>query len=718
MVRPSTPFLRFAFVGFLLAGSPSLTAQQPYAQYGSGVATMRSTFNPRTAILAPRIPQTATPPVVLPRPSVIPPGEYQKRKAVAPRIPQSVAASIQARTPWGDPVPAPRLPLSLAPTLGFAGIPNTQYTPPSSNIAVGPEDVIQTVNSVISRFSRSGELTSSIDLLVWFAGSTSTVCPGGSCIVGDVTITYDQIHGHFILMAHALNTNNSTSYLMLSVSNTARFGDAWTNWILDMRKDGSTDTTNWGDFPQPGLDANAFYVTTLQFSFSTFVYQYSKVRIIRKTDLYNFALQQLPYRDIFNLMNEDGTPASTLQVPHLRGRVEVGTSTGVMVNSSDVEGADYYTLWLINNPVSDNPTVTRHTLKNVWKYGYPAAAPQLGSAVKLDTGPASIAKAVMRDGLVYFALNTGYTDEPVTVTYSVVDVANKKVTLQQRWTNGNFFYPAFDVPASTGPGNTLPNNLIVGTTTAAGALSYAGVSGVKTGENAYTVSGNGTEARWGDYFGASVDPIQGGLWITGEYAKSLVSWGTWNAYFPWATSQEFTDVPPTSSAFSPVNVMRLWGITQGCTPTAFCPQGTLTRRQMAVFIIRALYGDTFAYPGTPYFTDVPVSDSTFPYVQKMRELGITVGCTATAFCPEMPLERWMGATFIIRAKMMKLFGDSFAFPPTGYFTDVPANHVAFPFVQKMRELGYTVGCTATEFCPQQPLTREAAAVFLVRAFLN
>jgi hypothetical protein len=709
-----------AIVLSLSAGilSPGLAQVRPYAQYGSGVATKYAYFDPSAQLPPNRTPGTSNYTVVtLPRPTVLPTSEYQLRKSIPVPPAQGGAPSIVARTPSGAAAPNPRLPLALAPTISMDGLGQTNYTPPSPAIAAGPEDVLQVVNSAIAHYSRSGELLGTADLKQWFAIFLPTICSSGVCTLGDVTITYDQMHGRFILMLQAADMTARTSYLLLSVSNAATYAGGWKNWALDETLDGSTASTNWGDFPQPGLDPVAFYATTLQFSFSAGTYRYSKVRIFKKTDLYNTALTQLPYHDIFNLMNEDNTPASTLQVPHLRGRTEVATSTGYIINSSDVDQADYYTLWTINNPASDSPTVTRTTVPNAWKYGYPASAPQLGSAVLLDTGPSSISNAVMRDGLIYFALNTGYTDQPVTVTYGIVDAVSKKLTFQQRFVNGNFFYPAFDVPASVGPGNVLPNNLVVGTTTsAAGALTYAGINNIVAGQSPYTLSGS--PARWGDFFRASVDPLNGGLWASGEYAKGTATWGTWNTYFPWATSQEFTDVDPTMPSFSFINVLKLWGITGGCTPTTYCPGQSVTRAQMAVFIIKSLYGNTFAYADTPYFTDVPANDPYFPYIQKLKETGITSGCTTTQFCPTDPITRWQGAVFVVKAKMAKLFGDNFGFPATAYFTDVPSSDPSFPFVQKLRELGYTTGCGTGTFCPSAPLTREAMAVYLVRAFLN
>jgi hypothetical protein len=51
----------------------------------------------------------------------------------------------------------------------------------------------------------------------------------------------------------------------------------------------------------------------------------------------------------------------------------------------------------------------------------------------------------------------------------------------------------------------------------------------------------------------------------------------------------------------------------------------------------------------PYFTDVPVTSPYFSYVQKLRQLGITAGCTATTFCPDDKLTRGQMAVFLIRA---------------------------------------------------------------------
>ena len=71
---------------------------------------------------------------------------------------------------------------------------------------------------------------------------------------------------------------------------------------------------------------------------------------------------------------------------------------------------------------------------------------------------------------------------------------------------------------------------------------------------------------------------------------------------------------------------------------------------MAVFIIRSvLGGDTFTFQAAPLFTDVPTTHVFFKYIQKMKELGSTSGCTTTTYCPEDPVTRGQMAVFLARA---------------------------------------------------------------------
>jgi hypothetical protein len=148
-----------------------------------------------------------------------------------------------------------------------------------------------------------------------------------------------------------------------------------------------------------------------------------------------------------------------------------------------------------------------------------------------------------------------------------------------------------------------------------------------------------------------------------------------------------TDSTGVAGDWRYIEVMYRRGYTKGCDATndgqrRFCPTRTLTRGEMAVFIIRAKMNSVFPTvtsgaftttscqpPGTaltvtqigdqfglyagcnPYFTDVPTTHVYYAFIQKMRELRIANG---TSFSPatysaEATLSRGQLMTFLVRA---------------------------------------------------------------------
>ncbi len=185
-----------------------------------------------------------------------------------------------------------------------------------------------------------------------------------------------------------------------------------------------------------------------------------------------------------------------------------------------------------------------------------------------------------------------------------------------------------------------------------------------------------------------------------------------------ANTQIFTDVPPSAYYFDFTNLMAIDGITAGCStnPPEYCPNDSITREQMAVFVVVSVIGgDSFAYTAKPYFTDVPSNSPFFSFIQKLRDLGITAGCSATEFCPYDTVTRDEMAAFIIRSRYE---ATPFTYPATPYFSDEPPTDVFFPFVQKMAQDGITAGCGGGLYCPTQTLNRGQMAVFIVTGALN
>jgi hypothetical protein len=184
------------------------------------------------------------------------------------------------------------------------------------------------------------------------------------------------------------------------------------------------------------------------------------------------------------------------------------------------------------------------------------------------------------------------------------------------------------------------------------------------------------------------------------------------------TAEIFVDVTPPDYFFDFANIMYTAGITAGCStsPLDYCSDSTTTRGEMAVFLIVAIEGgNSFTYTTTPYFTDVPPSSPYFKFIQKLKDLGITGGCTATTYCPNDSVTRGEMAVFIIASRYETT---PYTYPSTPYFTDVPPSNPFFKFIQKMAQTGITAGCAPEMYCPNDTLTRGQMAVFIVTGLLN
>ena len=117
----------------------------------------------------------------------------------------------------------------------------------------------------------------------------------------------------------------------------------------------------------------------------------------------------------------------------------------------------------------------------------------------------------------------------------------------------------------------------------------------------------------------------------------------------------------TTSRFDDVNrILPVWwvpfiermaelGVTQGCGDGInFCPNDSVTRAQMAVFLSRAY---NLAAGPDPGFSDVSSDRWYAPDVARLAASGITEGCgDGTVFCPGRDTTRAQMATFLWRAE--------------------------------------------------------------------
>lgn len=187
------------------------------------------------------------------------------------------------------------------------------------------------------------------------------------------------------------------------------------------------------------------------------------------------------------------------------------------------------------------------------------------------------------------------------------------------------------------------------------------------------------------------------------------------AEFPECSSFGGTFTDDDLSTFqNAIEFLAFERITTGCNPPAsdrFCPDGFVTRGQMAAFLVRAL-GYTDDGGG-----DLFIDDDGHVFegaIDRLGTAGVTRGCNPPAndkFCPDRLVTRAEMAAFLVRA-----FG--YTDPGAGdWFVD-DDGVIYEDAIDRLRFAEVTLGCNPPSndrYCPSDKVTRGQMAAFLRRA---
>jgi hypothetical protein len=115
--------------------------------------------------------------------------------------------------------------------------------------------------------------------------------------------------------------------------------------------------------------------------------------------------------------------------------------------------------------------------------------------------------------------------------------------------------------------------------------------------------------------------------------------------------ESFPDVPTSQQFYKYIENLFHNGVTGGCGGGNYCPASTVTRAQMAVFLLKTSLGSSYVPPpATGIFGDVPVGSFAADFIEALYNLGITGGCQASPllYCPNNAVLRQQMATFLVR----------------------------------------------------------------------
>jgi len=181
----------------------------------------------------------------------------------------------------------------------------------------------------------------------------------------------------------------------------------------------------------------------------------------------------------------------------------------------------------------------------------------------------------------------------------------------------------------------------------------------------------------------------------------------------------FADVPIDHWVFEQIETVYDAGVTAGCAvdPMLYCPDDVASRAQMAVFLLASKEGQYYHPPDAiGIFEDVPADDPFAPWIEELATRGITSGCSV-----DPPL--YCPNNPVTRDQMAvfllaTLEGALYDPPPcTGVFADVACpGGFAVDWIEALAARGITAGCGGGTYCPQNPVTRAEMAVFLVETF--
>ena len=132
---------------------------------------------------------------------------------------------------------------------------------------------------------------------------------------------------------------------------------------------------------------------------------------------------------------------------------------------------------------------------------------------------------------------------------------------------------------------------------------------------------------------------------------------------PPCTGTVFADVPCTGGPFDPwIEELASLHITGGCGGGNYCPNNTVTRQQMAVFLLKALEGSSYDPPDCTagLFADVACTPGLgfADWIEELYDRNITAGCGVAPlrFCPTNPNNRGQMAVFLVKTFGLVLYG--------------------------------------------------------------
>ncbi len=183
-----------------------------------------------------------------------------------------------------------------------------------------------------------------------------------------------------------------------------------------------------------------------------------------------------------------------------------------------------------------------------------------------------------------------------------------------------------------------------------------------------------------------------------------------------AVSVEFADVATSNIFHGAIITIATAGVTAGCGGADYCPADLVTRAQMAVFLLKSEHGSSYTPPiCAAIFADVPCPSTYADWIEQLSNEGVTAGCGSGDYCPDASVTRAQMAVFLLKTSQgsgyvppaaTAIFGD----------VPVDAFAAAFIDDLYNRGIAGGCSASPLLYCPDSVVNRAQMAAFLVNTF--
>jgi hypothetical protein len=437
---------------------------------------------------------------------------------------------------------------------GWGGTNDTSVTPPDTTGAIGPSSYIELINLRYAIYSRTGTTIASGPL-----GDLTNI--GQSCL-SDPQVIWDADGQRFFYLALDTCKNTFAFGFSRSSAPTAAGSAQWCRYTAFQY--GSL----LPDYPKLGDSRDFLLIGDNVFQNQIFTYQYvrSDVAWINKSDLFvddagNCNVSDIRAGVFQGVTDASDGPAST---PVPANGIEYQDPTGYVVADPDASTqpngtATHLTLFRVTADGSGAAVLSAPINVPVGGFKVPANAPQRKTTKKLDTMDGRLTQAVAaydpsQSRVAVWTQHTVFGGAGAEVRW--YEIAGDTGTVFDSGSASSPSLYAFNgaispdraVPGETGAqfGGSMALTFNTSSSTTYSAIQYLTkpVGGTpsaftmvlqSSGKNQDFSCTSGT-CRWGDYAGASPDPLAGAtggtVWMANQYnvasrTSNNVDWRTW-----------------------------------------------------------------------------------------------------------------------------------------------------------------------------------------------